>query len=247
MGQIYEKTTKEIMIEYFGKLKTDEIFSTQEMIKYFKENYPKIKEGTVVAHLILFSTNAKSRVNHNSHKSGKCDLLYKINENKFRLYNKDNDPDPIYKGDSVTDVEPTINKDEKDQEFAYERDLRNFLEKNLQTIEKGLKLYEEEEGEIKIKGIEYPAGGKYIDILALDDKNNYVVIELKVSKGYERVIGQLLYYMAWVEKNMVTEGQKVRGIIACKEISKELLLACSKINDIELFEYELSIKLNKKY
>ena len=44
---------------------------------------------------------------------------------------------------------------------------------------------------------------------------------------------------------MVTEGQKVRGIIICKEISNDLLLACSKIENIQLFEYNLSIKLRK--
>jgi hypothetical protein len=246
MAKIYDKSVKEIMIEYFNKLNNTDVFSTQDMIKYFQNNYPKIKVGTITAHLLLFSTNAKSRINHISHTSGKCDLLFKINENKYRLYDKINDPNPIYKGkvgeevftpdDTEIETIPEIN-----QSFAYEKDLQNFLAKNLQIIETGLKLYEDED----ITGIEYPAGNRFIDILAVDKNNDFVIIELKVSKGYDRVIGQLLRYVAWIEKNLATEGQKVRGAIICKEISEDLLLACSKINDVELFEYDLSIKLNK--
>ncbi|MFZ4665357.1 MAG: endonuclease NucS domain-containing protein, partial [Prochlorotrichaceae cyanobacterium] len=82
-------------------------------------------------------------------------------------------------------------------EFAYESDLRDYLAKNLQVIEPGLMLYEEE----GITGVEFPVGGRFIDILAVDSNGDFVVIELKVSRGYDRVIGQLLRYMAWIQKN----------------------------------------------
>ena len=49
-------------------------------------------------------------------------------------------------------------------------------------------------------------------ILAVDKQSAYVVIELKVSRGYDRTIGQLLRYMAWVKKNMETP-KPVRGFI----------------------------------
>ena len=127
------------------------------------------------------------------------------------------------------------------KEFAYERDLRNFLAKNLNTIESGMTLYEEGE---KV-GIEYNAGGRFIDILALDKNKNLVVIELKVSMGYDKVIGQILRYMAWVEKNLAKEKQKVRGIIIAKDITEDLRLATYKIDDVNLYEYELSVNLNK--
>jgi len=131
--------------------------------------------------------------------------------------------------------------DDENYEFAYEKDLQNFLAKNLQLIEPGLKLFEEDD----ITGIEYPAGNRLIDILAIDKNNDFVVIELKASKGYDRVVGQILRYIGWVEQKMASDGQKVRGIIICKEISEDLTLACSKIKEIELFEYELSVKLNR--
>ena len=51
--------------------------------------------------------------------------------------------------------------------------------------------------------------------------------------------------MAWIRKNHAEEGQKVRGIIIAREISDDLLLACSETTNVELYEYNLSITLNK--
>jgi hypothetical protein len=48
-------------------------------------------------------------------------------------------------------------------EFAYESDLRDFLAKNLSILQRGMRLYEEE----GITGIEFPVGGRFIDILKL--------------------------------------------------------------------------------
>ena len=114
---------------------------------------------------------------------------------------------------------------------------------NLSLIEPSLQLYEEE----GITGIEFPAGGRFIDILAVDDKKSLVVIELKVSRGYDRTVGQLLRYMAWIEKNLAEPGQAVRGIIAAREISEDLSLACSKVPSVSLYEYELSVTLRKVF
>ena len=119
--------------------------------------------------------------------------------------------------------------------------MRNFLSKNLGEIESGLRLYEEE----GIKGIEFPAGGRFIDILAIDKDNNYVVIELKVSRGYDRVVGQLLRYMGWIKQNQAEPGQNVRGLIVARDISEDLTLACSEIAGVQLFEYELSVTVKK--
>ncbi|MCY7393515.1 MAG: endonuclease NucS, partial [Leptolyngbyaceae cyanobacterium CAN_BIN12] len=87
--------------------------------------------------------------------------------------------------------------------------------------------------------------GRFIDILAVDSKKDFVVIELKLSRGYDRAIGQLLRYMAWIQKNQADSGQKVRGIIVARGISEDLLLACSLMPNIHLFEYELSLLLKQ--
>jgi endonuclease len=64
----------------------------------------------------------------------------------------------------------------------------------------------------------------------------------KVSRGYDRVVGQLLRYMTWVEQNMET-SQPVRGVIVANEITADLKLACSRIPEVRLIEYEIAFKL----
>ena len=67
-----------------------------------------------------------------------------------------------------------------------------------------------------------------------------MVIELKVSRGYDRVVGQLIGYVSWVIENLAEEGQSVRGFIIARNISDDLLLACKQLSDVELSENELS-------
>jgi endonuclease len=226
-------------------LKSDEILQRETILQWFQEHYPKIKEGTILAHLTKMSTNVHSRIHNNVNPDGEDDLFYRIDPSRYRLYNAANDPPPIYTADTVTDIKTGISDedgtDKPTSEFAYEKDLQNFLSKNLSVIEPGLKLYEDD----GINGIEFDVGGRYIDILALDNNNNYVVIELKVSRGYDRVVGQILRYMAWIEKNQIDPGQSVRGIIIAKGITDDLRLATSRVKDIDLFEYELSVSLKK--
>ena len=69
-----------------------------------------------------------------------------------------------------------------------------------------------------------------------------MVIELKVSKGYDRVVGQLLRYIAWVEQSL-TPDKPVRGIIVANNITEDLKLACSRIKDVTLIEYQISFTL----
>ena len=59
------------------------------------------------------------------------------------------------------------------------------------------------------------------------------------------MVGQLLRYMAWIEKNHAEPDQRVRGIIVAREISEDLRLACSYLPTVGLFEYELSVLLKK--
>jgi len=125
--------------------------------------------------------------------------------------------------------------------FAYELDLQNYILKNLSKIEKGLKLYDKD----GVTGEQFPISGtgRKIDILAEDINNVPVVIELKVSRGHERVIGQLLYYQSMIKS--IFKTNKVRGIIIAKELSDELKAACQYLDEIELFEYQLSFTLGK--
>jgi endonuclease len=243
MPPIYDKPIRLLMRDMAGDfaLKPGQTFTRQQAIDWFVQHYPKIKKGAITAHLLRLSTNAPVRLHYNA-KPQEDDLFFKVDSKHFRLYDPAHDPAPIHEkaGQSGEKQLPEEDTDTAGSaEFAYEADLRNYLAKNLSLIESGLKLYEEE----GITGIEFPVGGRFIDILAVDAKGGLVVIELKVSRGYDRVVGQLMRYMAWIKKNQAEPGQQVRGIIVARELSQDLLLACSLLPGVQLFEYELSLKL----
>lgn len=246
---IYHKSVRSLlkeMVVVWG-LQNGQIFTKKQAIDYFAEFYPDVSSVTVVCQIRCLSVNVPSRVHH-SPKPGEDDFFYKIDSTRFRLYDPNQDQLSICREtsaaqlDEIEALEDEIEALEEEsicgisREFAYESDLRDYLVKNLQVIEPGLTLYEKE----GITGVEFPVGGRFIDILAVDSNGDFVVIELKVSRGYDRVIGQLLRYMAWIQKNQAESAQKVRGIIVAREIGEDLMLACSLISN---FEYELSFSL----
>jgi hypothetical protein len=247
---IYEKPTKQLMEEFAkSELRPDQIFEKSSAVRWFREHYPKIKPNTVNMHVEGMSVNSTLRKHHPSIKPGSGhDLFFKVGPGRYRLWNPRTDGPPRY-GDQLiatsSDEVPTPEDEEAEQspdagsrEFAFERDLRSYLARNLGMLERGLSLFRDEE----FSGIEFPVGGRFIDILAVDTGGNYVVIELKVSRGYDRVIGQLLRYMAWVKRNLAEE-KRVRGFTVASELTDDLTLAASLVPDVSLFQYELALKL----
>lgn len=158
----------------------------------------------------------------------------KFFENLFIRFNRDEEG-------TATDEEEEAAIVTEENEFAYENDLRRYLVKNLSVIEKGLILYENN----GTTGEEFmvPNTLRRIDILAKDAQGNYVVIELKVSRGYERVVGQILFYQSSIKTFF--KHDKVRAIIIAREILPEIKIATEYLPDFELFEYQLSVTLNK--
>lgn len=241
---LYDKPVRLLMHEMIADigLQPGEILTRERVMTWFAEKYPLVKNPTISAHLIRMSINAPSRI-HYSAKPGEDDLLFQLDSSRFRLFDPATDPAPIYERPDLAsepDIDPEV-ESPIPSEFAYEADLRDFLAKNLSLVEPGLYLYQDD----GITGVEFPAGGRFIDILATDAKGNLVVIELKVSRGYDRVVGQLLRYMSWIRKHQADEGQDVRGIIVARNLSEDLLLACAHVPGVELFEYELRVQLRR--
>lgn len=225
------------------RLAAGQVLTREEALEWFRSRYPLVKEGTIAAHLIRLSTNNRNRLHYSPRHDGSDDVFFQLEPGRYRLYLPGSDPAPIREGQTVPPGgggEPApAGGAEAGSEFAYEHDLRDYLAQNLYLIEPGLRLYNEE----GVRGIEFPAGGRFIDILAIDSTNAYVVVELKVSRGYDRVVGQLLRYIGWIEQHHAEPGQRVRGVIVAKDISNDLRLACSRLADVRLFEYALSVTL----
>ena len=241
---IYEKSTNQLLTEYLdSNVISGQIIDRDQIIAWFKKNYPKIKSNTVNCHIIKFTTNHRTRIHYNASPSN--DKLFQLPDKRLRLYDPNVDPKPIYSNEEI-DTQPVAEYGEEEKEsneFAYESHLRDYLKDNLQIIEPGLHLYRDEEDPM-ITGVEFDAGGKRIDVLALDKDENFVIIELKVSKGYEKVVGQLLRYKAWIKKNL-SDSKKIRGIIIAKAITEDLRLAASEASDLTLYEYDLRVEVRK--
>ena len=216
-------------------------FTRNDALEWFRANYPLVKVATVTAHLTRLSTNNRTRLHYSPRDD---DVFFQLAPGRYRRFDPNADPAPIREG--VTDEENAGEVEEAevgvaptDSEFAYEHDLRDYLARNLHLIEPGLRLYEEE----GVTGVEFPVGGRFVDILALDSQGQYVVVELKVSRGYDRTVGQLLRYISWIELHHADTGQKVRGVIVAKSVSEDLRLACRRVNGVALYEYELAVAL----
>ena len=137
------------------------------------------------------------------------------------------------------DLELDEDEIESEQAFAAESDLRDFLANNLDCVEPGLTLYAKDDQ----KGIEFPVDDGRIDILAIDKNAKHIVFELKLARGRNKALGQLLYYMAWVDKHL--GNAPCRGIIVAKEISDDLILAVNRVQGVSLFKYSLSVSVER--
>ena len=243
---IYEKPTRELMHEFATqRLEPGQVFSRKDAVRWFAEHYPAIKSNTVGLHVDGMSVNSPQRRHHPGIRpDAGWDLFFKLGPSEFRLWDPERDPAPRYKADLDEDKgvpeKPPEDDDIGSRKFAFERDLQNYLVQNLGLLEPGLKLYEDEDG--AFTGVEFPAGQRRIDILAVGTDDAYVVIETKVSRAYDRVVGQVLRYMGWVRENLAGDTP-VRGVIVASEISEDLILATSSVENIRLVEYEISFSL----
>ena len=167
-------------------------------------------------------------------------LHYEKNSRTYQLARmvvegvSDLNPPPGVLRDSATLVQKRV---DEHVSFFLERHLRDFLVQNLNILESGLELYSTQPS-----SVEFCVEGRFIDILAKDATGTPVVIELKVKKAYDRVIGQALLYRTLIEKKL--EVDRVRLILVAARISKELRFATKHIKDLNLFEYKLSMQVS---
>jgi endonuclease len=69
------------------------------------------------------------------------------------------------------------------------------------------------------------------------------VIELKLSKGRNKAVGQLLYYMGWIDANL--GHGPCRGMIVAREIPTDLVLAVQRASGISLLRYKVNLSIEQ--
>lgn len=139
-------------------------------------------------------------------------------------------------------ISTEITTEEHDTGFMpLEKYLEEYIMKNWGIVDFGEKLfiYRDEDG---TPGQQYVTDVGIIDILAKDEKGNFVVIELKRAESKYHVVGQVLNYMSWVEENLVTNGEKVRGMIVVGKADNTLKYALRQVSDkVILKEYRIKM------
>jgi len=69
------------------------------------------------------------------------------------------------------------------------------------------------------------------DLICLDEKGNYVVIELKASQTSDEVIGQICRYLGYIQENWANnESKTVSGIVITPYFDEQLRLAAMAAN-----------------
>ena len=238
--------------------------SYSEIKDYIWKKYGKVNESTINCQIIVCTVNHPSRIHYPENKkprvaNSKYDFLFSTGRGKVELYDPEKHGVWEIRRDEYgklvvaqagleehpeAEMSEEITEEERELLFPVESHLRDFIANNIGAITVNghrLKLYVDEHGR---DGVEYPTDVGPIDILALDEENNFVVFELKLSRGADKAMGQLSRYMGWVKRNL-SKGKKVKGVIVAKSVDEKLKYAASIIPDISLFEYELNFKIRE--
>ena len=121
---------------------------------------------------------------------------------------------------------------------------QSLLHRNFSRLFPKLKYFDDEE--------QVPKNGQYdtqtvgiMDILAVDEKGNFVVIEIK-RQATDKTIGQILRYMGWTQEELCKDGQKVTGLIVAERKDIQLDFALKVIPSVKFMKLELTITLNEQ-
>lgn len=123
--------------------------------------------------------------------------------------------------------------------LEFEKQLEDFLEVNLEVIERGLKLFKDENGN---KGRQYPTDVGDIDLLAIKPNGDFLIIELKKGRSSDVVVGQISRYLGWIKENLAN-GKNISGIIVTHEFDQKLKYAVIANEKLKVLYYKIRLDL----
>jgi len=71
------------------------------------------------------------------------------------------------------------------------------------------------------------------------------VVELKKGRASDKVVGQALRYMGYVQEELAEENQTVRGVIIALEDDTKIRRALKMTPNVEFYRYQVSFKLER--
>ena len=220
---------REVMSEAGGALHAKEVKSR------VYQKYPDRpwKESAIHAHLYGCSVNHPPA--YTQHPS-MPKFLFDLGKRTYELYNPEKHG-KWTRGHREGEEPSELVEDQQaliQASMTLEKDLQEYIVRNLDQIEAHLKLYSQG----GVSGREFNTDVGRIDILAVDKGSNFVVIELKAGTASHATVGQLLGYMSWVRRN-IAEGKQVRGIIIADDFDTKLRYAVFELPSILLKKYEV--------
>lgn len=152
---------------------------------------------------------------------------------------------PKEQAEEENEIQTVTEKIEEQKFEALEvQHYQSLLHRNFSRLFPKLK-YFDEEGQI-------PKNGQYdtqtvgiMDILAVDEKGNFVVIEIK-RQATDKTIGQILRYMGWTQEELCKDGQKVTGLIVAERKDIQLEFALKVIPTVKFMKLGLTITLDEQ-
>lgn len=234
----------------------DREVSYSEIKKFVWSEYPDVNSSTLTCQIIVCSVNHPSRVHYPENKkprlcTGQYDFLYNTGRGRVAPYDPDRQGlwEIAVSGDGALVVRVAQEaiaqpeafpaaSDEQQSSFALESHLRDYLARNLSSIGDfgaPLTVYTSEDGR---DGVEFQTDVGPIDILATSPTGDFYVFELKLGRGADAALGQILRYMGWVGRHLSKEHQ-VFGVVLAADISEKLRYAATQVPQVQLMEYEL--------
>ncbi|WP_157763313.1 endonuclease NucS domain-containing protein [Pseudomonas citronellolis] len=219
-----------------------------------------IKDSSITCSIISGAVNHPSRIHYNENKKPRIadtayDYLFSTGRGRVTWYQpekhgvweiahsangalivrlSDVEDDPMQIAESIEAGDDTYGM------FALEAHLRDYLAKKLPKLpghDSPLILYRTEDRD----GVEFQTDVGPIDILATGNGDFYV-LELKVGRGPDAALGQILRYMGWVKEHLAGD-KNVHGIIIASDIGQKLRYAATQVPNVRLMEYDLAVTL----
>jgi hypothetical protein len=217
------------------------------------EHYPGTNVNSILNQIIICTVNHESRVHYKENSvPRRCndvyDFLYKPAPGKIEMY------DPRLHGQweicidekgilFVREIKEIRDhkKDESSMETSYieSKHLRAYLAKHLDLIEDNLELYVDIYGN---DGVQYPTDFGPIDLLAIDKRGSFIVVEVKTECFPDASSGQILKHRNWVKRHLAS-GRPVRSYLVGSNIPEHVRYSLADCQDVYLKEYDLSIRL----
>ncbi|MGH9871588.1 MAG: endonuclease NucS domain-containing protein [Pyrinomonadaceae bacterium] len=238
-------------IEHFGR-----DVSYSEIKQSVWAEYPDVNSSTLTCQIIICSVNHPSRVHYPENKkprlcNGQYDFLYNTARGRAAPYDPErhglweigesNDGSLVVRMSKEPTGETVGPSDNQQSAFALESHLRDYLARNLARIANfgvPLKVYTSEDGR---DGVEFQTDVGPIDILATCPSGDFYVLELKLGRGADAALGQILRYMGWVDRHLSAK-KRVFGVVLAADISEKLRYAATQVPQVRLMKYESPIR-----